>query len=122
MWLYGQLLTAAAENPPSPNQVSDQLIVAVGGAITAAIVALGGVLVAIVNSRANKPTPLSPSTPPTTPTTHGESDRMLYELYGRTEVLNARADDSDERDELQDRRLDHIERVLDLKNSDWRFH
>jgi hypothetical protein len=41
--------------------VSDQLIIMVGGVITAAIVALGGVLVAIVNSRSNKTTPSPPA-------------------------------------------------------------
>lgn len=83
----------------------------VGGVITAAIVALGGVLVAVVNSRSNKTTP-SPPAP-----TSGGSDHVLYE---RTAVLNQRADDADSRDEVQDRRLDHIERVLDIKNEEWR--
>jgi hypothetical protein len=83
----------------------------VGGVITAAIVALGGVLVAIVNSRANRTTPSPPAANATT---------NEHELYERTAVLAARADDSDERDEIQDRRLEVIERVLDLNNKQWR--
>lgn len=97
MWL-GDILTADA--PPAG--VSDQLIIMVGGVITAAIVALGGVLVAIVNGRGGKATP-----PPTSTDEH-----VLYE---RTAVLAARADDADERDEMQDRRLERIERQLDIE-------
>lgn len=105
MWLYGGFL--ATEAPPAG--VSDQLIIVVGGVITAAIVALSGVLVAIVNSRGKTtPSPL----PPTSVDEH-----VLYE---RTAVLARRADDSDERDEVQDRRLDQIERVLDINDPQWR--
>lgn len=42
-------------------------------------------------------------------------------LFERTAVLSARADDSDDRDTLQDRRLDQIERHLDLQNTNWKF-
>jgi hypothetical protein len=100
-------LLVAAE-APAPAGVSDQLIIMVGGVITAAIVALGGVLVAIVNSRSKAAAP-----PP--PTSIDE-----HVLYERTAVLARRADDSDERDEVQDRRLDQLERVLDLDNPEWR--
>lgn len=89
--------------------MSDQLIIMVGGVITAAIVMIGGVLVAIVNSRSSK---TAPSPPPTSIDEH-----VLYE---RTAVLAARADDSDSRFEVMDRRLDHLERVLDIKNEEWR--
>jgi hypothetical protein len=41
-------------------------------------------------------------------------------LFERTAVLSARADDSDERDEAQDRRLDVLERHLDRDNPNWR--
>lgn len=84
----------------------------VGGIVTAAIVALGGVLVAVVNSRSTRTTP---SPPPPDP--HPDSHHVFYE---RTAVLSRRADDADERDEVQDRRLDHIERVLDITNEEWR--
>ena len=98
MWLYG----AAETSAPG---VSDQLIIMVGGVITAAIVALGGVLVAIVNSRSNK-TSASPPAPVPQPS----SDHVLYE---RTAVLTRRADDADERFDVMDRRLDALERRLD---------
>lgn len=107
MWLHGGLSAAAGATPAG---VNDQLIIVVGGVITAAIVALGGVLVAIVNSRGNRTTPSPP--PPTSVDEH-----VLYE---RTAVLARRADDSDERFEVQDRRLDQLERVLDLDDPKWR--
>lgn len=109
MWLFGEQVLAA--DPSAPSGVSDQLIIVVGGVITAAIVALGGVLVAMVNTRANK---TSPSPPAPTPTSNE------HELYERTAVLGRRADDSDERDEVQDRRLDRIERRLDIDDPEWR--
>ena len=103
MWLYGGTLLAADTAPPAG--VSDQLIIMVGGVITAAIVALGGVLVAVVNAKANRT-----SASPPAPTAQPSSDHVLYE---RTAVLTRRADDSDERFEVMDRRLDQIERRLD---------
>ena len=105
MWLYGGL-SAAAETT-APAGVSDQLVIMVGGVITAAIVALGGVLVAIVNSRANRTTP-SPPAPVAVPS----SDHVLYE---RTAVLSRRADDSDERFDLMDRRLDELEKIIERR-------
>jgi hypothetical protein len=42
-------------------------------------------------------------------------------LFERTAVLSARADDSDDRDEAQDRRLDVLERHLDRDNPNWRM-
>ncbi len=83
----------------------------IGGVITAAIVALGGVMVAMVNRGSRQTTP-SPPAPAGTGSDH--------ELYERTAVLTRRADDADERDEVQDRRLDQIERVLDIDNPRWR--
>lgn len=108
MWL----LVAAETSAPAG--VSDQLIIVVGGVITAAIVALGGVLVAIVNSRANR-TSASPPAPNADQTSN-------HELYERTAVLSRRADDADDRDEVQDRRLERIERRLDLDTHDWGQH
>ena len=83
----------------------------VGGVITAAIVALGGVLVAVVNRGSTKTTPSPPAPVP------ADGDHILYE---RTAVLANRADDSDERFEILDRRVDQIERVLDIDNPHWR--
>ena len=90
----------------------------VGGVITAAIVALGGVLVAVVNSRSNRTSP-SPPAPTATP-----NDHVLYE---RTAVLSRRADDGDERFEALDRGraadredLDDVLHYLDRRDPDWR--
>lgn len=105
---------SVAAEAPATTGVSDQLIIMVGGVITAAIVALGGVLVAIVNTKASKTTP-SPPAPVTSADEH-----VLYE---RTAVLSRRADDSDERFELMDRRLDRIERRLDVDgHEEWGRH
>ena len=111
MWLYG-----AAETAPAG--VSDQLIIMVGGVITAAIVALGGVLVAVVNSRSSRTAP-SPPAP-----SQGSSDLVLYE---RTAVLTRRADDADERfhvlDLAQSKARDDLDDVLDYldrRDPDWR--
>ena len=99
-----------AADAQGPAAVSDQLVIVVGGVITAAIVALGGVLVAVVNSRASRTTP-SPPAPNPEP-----ADTALYE---RTAVLTRRADDNDDRDDVQDRRLERIERHLDLEGHEW---
>lgn len=105
------MLATAADTTEPASGASDQLIIMIGGVITAAIVALGGVMVAMVNRGASRTTPSPPA-----PVATG-SDHVLYE---RTAVLAQRADDSDERDEVQDRRLDQLERVLDLDNPEWR--
>lgn len=41
-------------------------------------------------------------------------------LVGELAVARRRDDDNDERDDVQDRRLDQIERYLDLDNPEWR--
>lgn len=114
MWLYGELLGADA--PPAG--VSDQLIIMVGGIITAALTLLGGVLVAMVNSRSNRTAPSPPA-----PTT-GNSDHVLYE---RTAVLTRRADDADDRFHVMDlartkdrEDLDDVLDYLDHRDPGWR--
>lgn len=116
MWLYGDLIATA--DPPAQSGVSDQLIIMIGGVVTAAIVALGGVLVAMVN-RGSSRTTASPPAPVPTP-----SDHVLYE---RTAVLTRRADDGDDRFDVMDRslhnqddRIEAIERHLDHREPDWR--
>ena len=113
MWLYG------AADPTAPAGVSDQLIIMVGGVITAAIVALGGVLVAIVNSRASRTTPSPPAPHPDPSADH--------ELYERTAVLRQRADDGDERFHVLDKQqskvrddLDDVLDYLDERDPGWR--
>lgn len=113
MWLFGGILLAT--DATTPAGVDDQLILMVGGVITAAIVALGGVLVAVVNSRANR-TGASPPSP--------TDEHVLYE---RTAVHNKRLDDADERFEVMDRALgknredlDDILDYLDDRDPGWR--
>lgn len=116
MWLHGDWVSAA--EAPTQSGASDQLIIMIGGVVTAAIVALGTVLVAIVNRGGGKTTPSPPAPTPTS------SDHVLYE---RTAVLRQRADDNDDRDDVQDRRhertddrLDALERLNDRLHPDWR--
>ncbi len=80
------------------------MVLMIGGVVTAAIVALGGVLVAIVNRGGGKTTP-SPPAP-----TQGRSD---HELYERTAVHNRRLDDADERHHQLDVIVDKQHDVLD---------
>lgn len=103
MWLL-----VAAETPTTP--VSDQLILTVGGIITAAIVTLGGVLVAIVNSRSKQTT----ASPP--PVSTAVDEHVLFE---RTAVLARRADDGDERDAVEDQRIDKLERWAEQHDPGW---
>lgn len=114
MWLHaGWVSTAEA---PSQAGVSDQLIIVVGGIVTAAIAALSAVLVAMVNRGSSRTTP-SPPAPVT----------ANHELYERTAVLRKRADDSDGRFELYDRArdadradLEDVLGFLDRNEPDWR--
>jgi hypothetical protein len=105
LWLD---VLAAAESPSAG--VSDQLIIIVGGVITAAITVLGGVLVAIVNSRTSRTAPSPPAPVPTI---------NEHELYERTAVLRQRADDNDERDAVQDVRLEKFERWAEHHDPEW---
>lgn len=110
MWHIGGLL--AAEAPTSGG--NDQLLVMIGGIVVAAIGAAATVLVAALN-RSNK-------TAPSPPGASGPGSDMAFRDYviGEIAVGRKRDDDGDERDEIQDRRLDQIERVLDLDNPEWR--
>lgn len=116
MWLFGGIQAAA--DVPASGGASDQLIITVGAVITAAIVALGGVMVAVVNSRGGKTTP-SPPAPATSADEH-----VLYE---RTAVHNKRLDDNDDRFDVLDRLragdredLDDVIDYLDDRDPGWR--
>jgi hypothetical protein len=90
---------------------SDQLVIAISGLLVAVITAAAGVIVALVNS---KKTPTTPSPPP--PEDH---DDWIF-ARERIAVLDQRADDADGQREIQDRRLDQIERHLDLDRPNWK--
>lgn len=96
----------AAEADSSGNA---QLVIAVFALLGVVITALGGVAVALINSR-NKATADPPAA--TLP--------LETRAYERIAVVERRMDDNDDRDEVQDRRIDQIERVLDLDNPEWR--
>lgn len=104
MWTWGDVYAAA-------DPVGDQRLIILGGIIVAAITAGATVLVAIVNARANR-------TAPSPPAPDGAAD--VVAVRERMAVVERRADDNDDRDDVQDRRLDQIERALDLDNPDWR--
>lgn len=110
MWLTGVL---AAEVPASGG--NDQLLVMIGGIVVAAFGMIGVVGAAALNNR-NK-------TAPSPPAVANPASDLAWRDYvtGELAVGRARADDSDERDEMQDRRLDHLERVLDRSHPDWRI-
>lgn len=87
------------------------IILAVLGLLGLVLVAVVTGVFSLMSARANRVTPSLPAPVPTV------TEHVLYE---RVAVLERRADDSDERDEVQDRRLDQHERALDIDSVDWR--
>ena len=114
MWNTGVPLAVwAADDPTGSGTGADQLVVIVGGIITAAIGGAVAIAVATINARANR---TAPSTQPTSPPATADVIGMHEDIA----VLRFRADDADERSEIVDRRLDQIERHLDMDNPRWR--
>lgn len=110
MWgpLLISVMAAGAETSPPG---SGELNVIIGGVIVAGITGLAGIIVAGLNARGNR----TASTPPSP--VLGADTTGLHE---RAAVLERRADDKDEQMEVVDRRLDQIERHLDIDNVRWR--
>jgi hypothetical protein len=79
--------------------------------IVALISALGGVLVAVIGGL------ISVARRESADRQHQAAPPSLGE---RTAVLERRAEDNDERDDMQDHRLEYIERALDRNHPDWR--
>lgn len=118
MWIGDVLL--AAEPPPDAS-----LVAVIGGVVVAAITTLGLVLTEVLRGRAGRNTAAAPPGPA----------QPAVELYERTAVLNQRADDNDDRDDVQDHelrdqrnaldshhsRLTAIERHLTERDDDWRL-
>jgi hypothetical protein len=100
-----------AVDAPAPDSQT-AIILGVIGLLTAVLVALATGVFSLLSARANRTEPAPPSPVPVP-----AGDHVLYE---RIAVLERRADDSDERDEVQDRRLDQVERRLDIDNPEWR--
>lgn len=101
MWLR-----AAAEEAVQGSSDSQPVIVALISALSAVVVAAFGALVALARRDSTSTT----ASPPVPDSRYGE----------RVAVLEQRAEDSDQRDALQDRRLEALERHLDRRNPDWR--
>lgn len=115
MWLTGGFAAAASEVPVGGG--NDALLALIGGIAVAVIGGATTVLVASINSRNTKTAPSPPA-----PSGAGSGGDMAFRdfVVGELAVARRRDDDGDERDEIQDRRLDQIERVLDLDNPEWR--
>jgi len=102
-----------AADPPASQDGQTAIILGVIGLLTAVLVAVATGVFSLLSARANRTAPAPP--PPLLP----ESDAMGH-VRERLAVLERRADDADDRDELQDRRLDQVERHLDLDNPEYR--
>lgn len=90
---------------------SNEIVIAVTGVLVAVVTAAAGVVVALINSKKSATTPSPPSAE--------DHDDWIF-ARERIAVLDQRADDADLRSEIQDRRLDQIERHLDLDRPEWR--
>lgn len=101
--------SVAADLPVQP-ETTGQLPVLIFGLVGTIAVVLGGIAVALINSRANQSAPSPPAANVT------ETDMLLS---NRIAVLERRADDSDDRDEIQDRTLSLVIRALDIKDPRW---
>lgn len=109
MWLV------AVETPSEDPRTAVTL--ALIGLLSAMGVALVGGVFSWLVARANKTKPTADAaTPPVAGMDLGFRDYLVGELA----VARRRDDDNDERDDVQDRRLDQIERYLDLDNPEWR--
>lgn len=110
MWL-----AAAQEAPSAP---ADALVIAIFTFLGVVVTTIGVIVVQAIKSKAERTAP-SPPAPTDT--------AMLMQLARDNGQLVQRADDSDERDDMQDRalenygdRIEAIERHLDRGYPDWR--
>ena len=111
MWL----IRAAEQAPSTPN---DSLIVAIFTFLGVVITTIGVVVVQAIKSRAERTAPAPPAPSDTA---------VLMQLAREQGQLVQRIDDSDERDDMQDRalhnygdRLEALERYNDHRDPDWR--
>jgi hypothetical protein len=86
------------------------VIIAVCGLMGVVFTAIGGVIVAVFNSRNKHGRDFSGTT--------AEEDWAV--IRERVAVLEQRVEDYDETTDVQDRRFDQIERALELDNPNWR--
>ena len=104
MWLAAAAQDAAAS--------TNELVIAITGLLVAVVTAASGVIVALVNSKKSATAPSPPGS--------NDHDDWIF-ARERIAVLDQRADDADQQREIQDRRLEQIERHLDLDRPQWRF-
>jgi hypothetical protein len=103
------LWLSAAEAPASSDSHT-AIILGVIALLSAVMVAVATGIFQLLSARASRTEPSPPAPIPT-----AGQDVALYE---RTAVLSQRADDNDERDDVQDRRHEHTEDRLELIE-DW---
>jgi hypothetical protein len=99
------------------DELATALIPAVWTFLGVVVVTLGTIFVQSIKSRSERP-----STPPA-PTHNGDGASLLQvarDVAHDIGQLHQRANDNDERDDWQDKRLNAIERHLDDRNPDWR--
>lgn len=106
-------LAAAEQTANQDGQTA--IILGVIGLLTAVLVAVATGVFTLLSAKAGRTAPAPP--PPVTNVVDGDMAGLLRE---RVAVLEDRADDSDDRDAVQDRRLDQLERHADLDNPEWR--
>lgn len=100
-----------ADAPPAG---SDALIYAVWGFAGLVVTQIGLLLAPVVKARFERtPTTTSPAQP-------ASSDATSISLAKDIGQLDQRADDSDARDDWQDRRLEALERYNDERDPGWR--
>lgn len=95
------------------SQGGDGLLAAVIGLAGLVVTGVVTVVVALIN-RSGKAVPVPPPEPEPEPEQH---DITIRE---RMSILEYRADSMDRADEIRDRRLDQLERALDIDNPRWR--
>lgn len=93
--------------------VSDQLVIVIGGVVTSAIVAASGVLVAVINSRGGRTSSSPPSPAPPEEDGPGRVRERVAVLETKVSGLLERSEEDAETIEIQDRRIAHLEGVLD---------
>jgi hypothetical protein len=104
----------AAEAPATGG--NDALLTLIGAIVVAAIGAAATVIVAALGRNKTETSPPSAASPGF----QGGDLQFRDYVVGELAVLKSRADDSDDRDEYQDRRLEQIERHKDHEQPGWR--
>lgn len=97
----------------APQDSQTAIILGVIGLLTAVLVAIATGVFGLLSARQNRTAPAPPS-----PLNGSSGD--VSQLRERVAVLERRADDNDERDDIQDHRIEHIERAKDYNDPRWR--